>query len=46
MRLPGPDPEPAPDFASEWFGDLIRRAIHGPELPDYAEVPDSGASGG
>ncbi len=45
MRLPGPDPEPAPDFASEWFSELIQRAIHGPELPDYAGVPDSGPSG-
>ena len=32
-----------PDFASEWFADLIERAINGAELPDYAGVPDSGA---
>jgi 2-polyprenyl-6-methoxyphenol hydroxylase-like FAD-dependent oxidoreductase len=40
--VPGPDPEPTPDFASEWFNELIGRAVHGPELPDYAGVPDSG----
>jgi hypothetical protein len=31
-----------PDFESQWFTDLLGRAIHGPELPDYAGVPDSG----
>jgi 2-polyprenyl-6-methoxyphenol hydroxylase-like FAD-dependent oxidoreductase len=36
------DAEP-PDFGSEWFTDLIERAINGPELPDYAGVPDSAA---
>jgi 2-polyprenyl-6-methoxyphenol hydroxylase-like FAD-dependent oxidoreductase len=40
--VPGPDPEPTPDYGSEWFTGLIERAIHGPELPDYAGVPDSG----
>jgi 2-polyprenyl-6-methoxyphenol hydroxylase-like FAD-dependent oxidoreductase len=44
--LPGPDAEPAPDFTSEWFTELIGRAINGVELPDYAGVPDSGASSG
>ena len=34
--------EPPPDFASDWFADLITRAIDGPELPDFAGVPDSG----
>ena len=40
--VPGPDPEPAPDFTSEWFTELIERAVTGPALPDYAGVPDSG----
>ena len=42
----GADAEPAPDFESEWFADLIDRAINGPELPDYAGVPDSGPLSG
>ncbi|KZB88679.1 FAD-dependent monooxygenase [Amycolatopsis regifaucium] len=41
--LPGPDAEPSPDFAGEWFTELVGRAINGVELPDYAGVPDSGA---
>ncbi|MGY1941187.1 FAD-dependent monooxygenase [Nocardia gipuzkoensis] len=44
--VPGPDTEPSPDFAGEWFTELIERAINGVELPDYAEVPDSGAPAG
>jgi 2-polyprenyl-6-methoxyphenol hydroxylase-like FAD-dependent oxidoreductase len=43
-EAPGPDAEPTPDFESEWFADLIDRAINGPELPDYAGVPDTGAA--
>ncbi|MBJ8348659.1 FAD-dependent monooxygenase [Antrihabitans sp. YC2-6] len=39
----GPDAEPSVDFESEWFTDLIGRAINGVELPDYAGVPDSRA---
>ncbi|HEX5113998.1 MAG TPA: FAD-dependent monooxygenase, partial [Pseudonocardiaceae bacterium] len=39
----GPDAEPSIDFDSEWFTELIERAINGVELPDYAGVPDSGA---
>ncbi|RJO79174.1 FAD-dependent oxidoreductase [Nocardia panacis] len=39
-EIPGPDAEPSPDFAGEWFGELIERAINGIELPDYAGVPD------
>jgi 2-polyprenyl-6-methoxyphenol hydroxylase-like FAD-dependent oxidoreductase len=46
LDAPGPDPEPAPDFGSEWFAGLIDRAINGPELPDYAGVPDSGPLSG
>ncbi|WP_116200351.1 FAD-dependent monooxygenase [Amycolatopsis circi] len=43
-EVPGPDAEPSPDFASEWFMELVGRAINGVELPDYAGVPDSGPS--
>jgi hypothetical protein len=42
----GPDAEPSIDFESEWFTELIERAINGVELPDYAGVPDAGASAG
>ncbi|MEU8899626.1 FAD-dependent monooxygenase [Nocardia sp. NPDC048505] len=35
---------PVLDFQSEWFGELVGRAINGVELPDYAGVPDSGAT--
>ncbi|MGW4767122.1 FAD-dependent monooxygenase [Nocardia sp. NPDC004278] len=41
--VPGPDAEPNIDFGSEWFTELVERAINGAELPDYAGVPDSGA---
>ncbi|MEV5650991.1 FAD-dependent monooxygenase [Nocardia sp. NPDC052254] len=41
--LPGPDAGPDIDVGSEWFTDLLARAINGVELPDYAEVPDHGA---
>ena len=44
--VPGPDAEPSPDFASEWFTELVGRAINGVELPDYAGVLDSGAPAG
>ncbi|TDT29300.1 2-polyprenyl-6-methoxyphenol hydroxylase-like FAD-dependent oxidoreductase [Streptomyces sp. BK208] len=44
--LPGPDAEPLPDFAGEWFAELVGRAIDGIELPDYAGVPDSAAPAG
>ena len=44
LDVPGPDAEPslAPE---EWPVELIERAINGVELPDYAGVPDSRASG-
>lgn len=40
--VPGPDAEPvlAPE---QWPTELIERAINGVELPDYTDVPDSGA---
>ncbi|MFG1773269.1 FAD-dependent monooxygenase [Nocardia salmonicida] len=41
--LPGSDPEPTPDFTSEWFTELIDRAINGVELPDYTGVPPTAA---
>ena len=44
--VPGPDAEPSPDFASEWFTELVGLAINGIELPDYAGVPDSRAPAG
>ncbi|WP_067465745.1 FAD-dependent monooxygenase [Nocardia amamiensis] len=44
--VPGPDAEPSPDFAGEWFTELIERAINGIELPDYAGAPDSRAPAG
>jgi 2-polyprenyl-6-methoxyphenol hydroxylase-like FAD-dependent oxidoreductase len=44
--LPGPDTEPRPDFAGEWFTELVGRAINGIELPDYTEVPDFGTPAG
>ncbi|MFG3621132.1 FAD-dependent monooxygenase [Nocardia sp. NPDC047654] len=46
LAAPGQDAEPSPDFAGEWFTELIERAINGVELPDYAGVPDSGAPAG
>ncbi|WP_246181058.1 FAD-dependent monooxygenase [Nocardia ninae] len=42
-EVPGPDAEPSVDFTSEWFAELVERAIDGVELPDYAGVPDSAA---
>ena len=39
----GPDPEPSPEPDMEALTELVERAIHGVELPDYAGVPDSGA---
>lgn len=46
--IPAPDPEPRPDFTSEWFTDLVTRAITGIELPAYpsagpANRPEDGA---
>uniref|UniRef100_UPI003F494069 FAD-dependent monooxygenase n=1 Tax=Nocardia suismassiliense TaxID=2077092 RepID=UPI003F494069 len=45
-EVPGPDAEPSIDFNSEWFAELVERAINGVELPDYAGVPDSAATAG
>src|SRR3954470_12400113 len=46
LGIAGPDAEPSPEFDAEWFTDLVERAINGVELPDYAGMPDSGASAG
>ena len=37
-------PEPGPEPDMEALTALIERAVGGPELPDYAGAPDSGAS--
>ncbi|MGW4326165.1 FAD-dependent monooxygenase [Nocardia sp. NPDC004573] len=42
----GSDAEPSIDFEGEWFTELVERALNGVELPDYAGVPDSGATAG
>lgn len=44
--VPTPDAEPTIDFESDYFTELIERAINGVELPDYAGVPDSGVHAG
>jgi 2-polyprenyl-6-methoxyphenol hydroxylase-like FAD-dependent oxidoreductase len=41
--IPQPDAEPHPDFASQWFTELVERAINGIELPHYPGTPDSQA---
>src|SRR4051812_4675402 len=45
-EVPGPNAEPRPDFTSDWFMELVGRAINGIELPDYPGVPDSAAPTG
>jgi 2-polyprenyl-6-methoxyphenol hydroxylase-like FAD-dependent oxidoreductase len=40
--VPGPDI----DFHSEWFTELVERALNGVELPDYTGVPDLGTPAG
>jgi 2-polyprenyl-6-methoxyphenol hydroxylase-like FAD-dependent oxidoreductase len=39
---PNTEPTPPPDM--EAITALVERAVGGPELPDYAGVPDSGAT--
>ena len=41
---PEPDPEPGPEPDMDAIMALIERAVGGPELPDYASVPDFGDS--
>jgi 2-polyprenyl-6-methoxyphenol hydroxylase-like FAD-dependent oxidoreductase len=40
----GPDAEPSPEPDMEALTALVERAINGVALPDYAGVPDSGAT--
>ncbi|MGW4212060.1 FAD-dependent monooxygenase [Lentzea sp. NPDC004789] len=40
----GPDAEPGPEPDMEALMALVDRALNGVELPDYAGLPDSGAS--
>ncbi|MEV7098801.1 FAD-dependent monooxygenase [Amycolatopsis sp. NPDC051045] len=42
--VPAPDAEPGEEPDVEWLTGVIDRALNGVELPDYAQVPDSGAS--
>ncbi|MDF0528704.1 FAD-dependent monooxygenase [Tsukamurella sp. 8F] len=35
---------PGPDFESEWFAELLERAINGVRLPDYADLADAGST--
>ena len=42
LAAPEPDAGPSPEPDMEAFTALIERAVNGPELPDYAGVPDSG----
>jgi len=42
MLTADPDGEPAPEPDMEALMALVERAVGGPELPDYAGVPDSG----
>ena len=46
LQAPAPDAEPSPEPDMEALMELVERAINGVELPDYAGVPDSGASAG
>ena len=45
-EVPGPDVQPGTGPDVEWDLELIDRAINGMELPDYAGLPDSGATPG
>ena len=42
LDAPEPDAEPAPEPDMEAMMALVERAINGVELPDYADLPDSG----
>ncbi|MGW7683961.1 FAD-dependent monooxygenase [Kribbella sp. NPDC054772] len=39
-----PDAEPGPEPDMDAFMELVDRALNGVDLPDYADVPDSGPS--
>ncbi len=44
LAAPDPNSEPTPPPDMEAITALVERAVGGPELPDYAGVPDSGAT--
>jgi 2-polyprenyl-6-methoxyphenol hydroxylase-like FAD-dependent oxidoreductase len=46
LTAPEPTDEPAPEPDMEALMELVERAINGAELPDYADLPDSGPSAG
>ena len=43
LTAPDPNAEPSPEPDMDAIMALVERAVGGPELPDYAGVPDSGA---
>jgi 2-polyprenyl-6-methoxyphenol hydroxylase-like FAD-dependent oxidoreductase len=43
LTAPDPEAEASPEPDMEALMALVERAVGGPELPDYAGVPDSGA---
>jgi len=45
QMLTATEAEPAPEPDMEALMALVERAVGGPELPDYADVPDSGPTG-
>ncbi|HWD77745.1 MAG TPA: FAD-dependent monooxygenase [Kribbella sp.] len=44
LTAPAPDAEPGPEPDMEAFMAVVDRALNGVDLPDYADVPDSGPS--
>ena len=42
LGVPAADPEPSPEPDMAALTELVQRAVHGVELPDYEGVPDSG----
>ena len=44
LAAPDPGGEPAPQPDMEAITALVERAVGGPLLPDYDDVPDTGAS--
>jgi 2-polyprenyl-6-methoxyphenol hydroxylase-like FAD-dependent oxidoreductase len=43
LGIAGPDAEPSEELDGDGLTELVERALHGVELPDYPGVPDSGA---
>jgi 2-polyprenyl-6-methoxyphenol hydroxylase-like FAD-dependent oxidoreductase len=46
LAAPDPDAGPAPEPDMAALGVLIDRAVNGPDLPDYDDVPDFGPTAG